>query len=150
MDPFRGIRMRAFLQHPRLVHRIIIYEYISEGSLILDRIQAAIDSDTRIFYIHGSHLCQWMNDVLRCWACCPGPGPDYTFVIFTTETYHRLRRLVSRNLVSRVTADSDSDDGARQYYDEHEPRLIGYCNCGVYYNGNTDVEAGRAGAVRFV
>ena len=56
---------------------------------------------------------------------------------------------MSRNLVSRVTADSDSDDGARQYYDEHEPRLIGSCNCGVYYDGTTDREGVGAGAGRF-
>ena len=148
MDPFR-IRMRAYLQHPRLFYRIIIYKHLSEGSLPLDRIQAALDSDTMIFYIHANHLCQWMVNILRRWACRPGPGPNYTFVIFTTETYYRLRRLMSRNLVRRVTEDSDSDDVARQYYDEYEPRLIGWCNCGVYYDGNTFGEGARAGAGRF-
>ena len=101
MAAFRR-RMQAFIQHPRLWHRIIIYESLSEGSLPLDRIQAAIDSDTLIFYIHGDHLCQWMVDTLRVWACRPGPGPNYTFVIFTDETYYRLRRLLSRNYVRMV------------------------------------------------
>ena len=149
MDPFRGIRMRALLQHPRLVNRIIIYDDISEGSSILDRIQAAIDSDTRIYHIHGDHLCVWMHDVLRCHACCTGPCPDYTFVIFTTETYPSLKRLVSRNLFCGVVTDCDCDDAALQYYDEHEPKLIGSCNCGFYYDGTTDGDAGGAGAGRF-
>ena len=66
-----------------------------------------------------------------------------------TETYYRLRILVSRNLVRRVTEDSDSDDVARQYYDEYEPRLIGWCHCGVYHDVNTFGKGGRAGAARF-
>ena len=126
MAAFR-IRMHAFLQHPRLRHRIIIYESLSEGSLPLDRIQDAIDSDTLIFYIHGDHLCQWMVDTLRVWAIQPGPGPNYTFVIFTDETYYRLRRLLSRNYVRMVREDSDSDEVARQWYDEYEPWLIVFC-----------------------
>ena len=87
-----------------------------------------------------------MVDTLRGWAVRPGPGPDITFVIFTDETYYRLRRLVSRNYVRMVTEDSDSDDVARQWYEEYEPRLVGFCRCGVYHDGNTDGEGGRAGA----
>ena len=146
VDP---IRMRAYRRHPRLAHRIIIYESLSEGSPPLDRIQEAIDSDSLIFYIHGDHLCQWMVDTLREWATQPGPGPDFMFVIFTDETYYRLRRLLSRNYVRMVREDSDSDEVARQWYDEYEPRLVGFCRCGVYHDGNTVGEGGRAGAGRF-
>ena len=107
------IRMRAYQQHPRLAHRIIIYESLSEGSPPLDQIQEAIDSDSLIFYIHAAHLCQWMVDILREWATSPGPGPDWLFVIFTTDTYYRLRRLLSRNLERMVREDTDSDEEAR-------------------------------------
>ena len=90
-----------------------------------------------------------MVDTLRVWAIRPGPGPNYTFVIFTDETYYRLRRLLSRNYVRMATEDTDSDDVTGKWYDEYEPRLIGFCHCGVYHDGNTVGEGGRAGAGRF-
>ena len=144
------IRMRAYQQHPRLAHRIIIYESLSEGSATLDKIQEAIDRDYYIFYIHAAHLCQWMVDTLREWATAPGPADeDWRFVVFTTETYYRLRRLLSRKYVLMVRENTDSDEEARQWYDEYEPRLIGFCRCGVYHDGNTEGEGGRAGGGRF-
>ena len=144
-----GKRMQAFIQHPRLWYRIIVYESMSEGSLPLDRVQAAIDSGALIFYIHGDHLCQWMLDTLRSLAVQRGQDPDLIFVIFSDETYYRLRRLLSRNYVKMVTEDTDDDDIARQWYGEYEPRLVGYCKCGVYHDGNSDMEGGRAGGGRF-
>ena len=148
MAAFRR-RMQAFIHHPRLWYRIIVYDSMSEGSVPLDRVQFAIDSGAVIFYIHGDHMCQWILDTLRSLAVQQRQDPDIIFVIFSDDTYYRLRRLLSRNYVKMVQADSDDDDVARQWYRDYEPRLIGHCSCGVYHDGNSDMEGGRAGGSRF-
>ena len=148
MAEFRR-RMQSFIHHPNLWFRIIVYDSMSQGSVPLDRVQFAIDSGAVIFYIHGDHMCQWILDTLRSLAVQQRQDPDIIFVIFSDDTYYRLRRLLSRNYVKMVQADSDDDNVARQWYRDYEPRLIGHCSCGVYHDGNSDMEGGRAGGSRF-
>ena len=140
------IRMAAYQNNPRIAHKIIIYVDEEEEDLKLKLIQDMIDDDMYIFYIHCSHFCSWLEDLMESWMNTPGETDRiWRFVIFSEMTYHVLRGMLSRSLGARMEDEPEDDDEARERHHEHDPSQIGYCNCGIHYTGIPGVEYEGAG-----